>query len=185
MRLPLHIRGLILAFASSAFGVDATEHLQNVVLYSGSVAGTEVQVTASCRPFKRSNHKVTEATDVSTEANPDGWPTIDGMRVLGTNGGLPKEGDCLLPKFLHHVVKPNLGLATFEGRPDGNPSSAPKPGEHWNVYVGTLIAFSADAKAVFISLGLADASAGNTFSLFVTDKGVVTHGWPMRPGDSI
>ena len=157
------------------------EYPKDAVLYSGSVGGTEVKVTASCRPFDRSAHKTTPLINRGTEDRPD-WrsATVDGIDVVGTDETLPKDGTPQLStmtivfgtkrvqvpaKHLHHVFLPNLFPATFSS-------------DH---YVSTLIAFSADAKAVYISLGVGDGGGAGTYTLFVTDDGKIDSKPIQRP----
>lgn len=157
------------------------EYPKDAVLYSGSVGGTEVKVTASCRPFDQSAHKTTPLINRGTEDRPD-WrsATVDGIDVVGTDETLPKDGTPQLStmtivfgtkrvevpaKHLHHVFLPNLFPATFSR-------------DH---YVSTLIAFSADAKAVYISLGVGDGGGAGTHTLFVTDDGTTDSKPIQRP----
>ena len=167
-------------FIISAIGVItvttravAFEYPKDAVIYEGSVGTTPVKITASARPFDRTAHKVTELRNVGTAEKED-WrsATIDGVEVVGTDQTLPKDG---LPQLssltiwfgttkvdvskrhLHHVFLPHLGAATFK-----------------KSYAHTLIAFSADARAVFISLGVGDGGGSGTYDLRVTADGTVS-----------
>ena len=151
----------------------AFEYPRDAVIYEGSVGSTPVKITASARPFDRSAHKVTELRKVGTAEKED-WrsATVDGVDVVGTDQTLPKDG---LPQLssltiwfgttkvdvptrhLHHVFLPHLDAATFK-----------------ESYVHTLIAFSADARAVFISMGVGDGGGSGTYDLRVTADGTVS-----------
>lgn len=176
------------AFIINAIGVitiatraAAFDYPTDAVIFEGSVGSTPVKITASARPFDRTAHKVTELRNVGTAEKED-WrsATIDGVAVVGTDQTLPRDG---LPQLssltiwfgttkvdlpvrqLHHVFLPHLDAATFRGN-----------------YVHTLVAFSADAKAVFISLGVGDGGSSGTYDLRVTADGIVSTGPLHRPG---
>lgn len=158
----------------------AFDYPKDAVIYEGSVGTTPVKITASARPFDRTAHKVTDLRSVGTAEKED-WrsATIDGIEVVGTDQTLPRDG---LPQLasltiwfgttkvdlpvrhLHHVFLPHLDAATFRGN-----------------YVHTLVAFSADAKAVFISLGVGDGGGSGTYDLRVTADGAVSNEPLYRP----
>jgi hypothetical protein len=172
MRLRSLIIGATWAITIAARAV-AFDYPMHAVIYEGAVGTTKVKITASARPFDRTAHQVTELRNVGTAEKED-WrsATIDGVAVVGTDQTLPKNG---LPQLssltiwfgttkvdvparhLHHVFLPDLDPATFKGN-----------------YVHTLVAFSADAGAVFISLGVGDGGGSGTYDLRVTADGTVS-----------
>lgn len=165
----IHAIGVI-TMATRAVAFD---YPKDAVIYAGSVGSTPVKITASARPFDRTAHQVTDLRNVGTAEKED-WrsATVDGIEVLGTDQTLPRDG---LPQLsaltiwfgtikvdvpvrhLHHVFLPHLDAATFRGS-----------------HVHTLVAFSADAKAVFISLGVGDGGGSGTHDLRVTADGTVS-----------
>jgi hypothetical protein len=162
-----------IGFITVATRAVAFDYPKDAVIYGGSVGSTPVKITASARPFDRTAHTVTELRNVGAAEKED-WrsATIDGVAVVGTDQTLPKDG---LPQLssltvwfgttkvdvptrhLHHVFLPHLDPATFKGN-----------------YVHTLIAFSADARAVFISLGVGDGGGSGTYDLRVAADGTVS-----------
>lgn len=179
MRLPEFIASAILA-AVSATSCLAFDYAKDFVVYEGAVGSTKVKITASERPFSRAAHKTTDLHNAGSEEKPDWKPaTVDGRGVVGTDQTLPRDG---LPQLsaltvwfgdrkvsvpdehLHHIFLPHLDAATFR---DG--------------YIDTLVAFSPDGKALYLSLGVGDGGGTSTYDLQVRADGTVTTKPIQRP----
>jgi hypothetical protein len=163
------VTGLItLSVSAMAF-----DYPKDTVIYEGAVGTTKVKITGSARPFSRALHKTTELRNAGTEEKQD-WrsATVDGKEVVGTDQTLPKDG---LPQlssltvwfgeqrisvpaeFLHHVFLPRLDPATFA-----------------EAYISTIVAFSADGKALYLSLGVGDGGGAGTYDLRIRADGAVS-----------
>lgn len=158
----------------------AFDYPPKVILYEGAVAGREVRITASARPFSQAAHHTTELRNAGTEAQPDWRPaTVDGKPVVGTDQTLPADGVPQLSELvvwfgaqkvavpashLRHVFVPHLRPAIIEkGAAD------------------TLVAFSADGSTVLLSLGVGDGGGTGTYSLLITADGTVSTAPLQRP----
>lgn len=166
------------------------------VLYSGAVDGVEVKVVGSSRPFKRSDHRTTELVNAGTQTEPK-WrsATVDGAPVVGTDRTIPKDGVPQLaslsvwfgpkrvevpPRFLNHVFLPHLKPAVFSGHQVIARAASPRFIAQMGPLVSNLVTFSADGEAVFISLGVGTSGSAGSYDFFVTRKGEVTVGGPVR-----
>lgn len=174
-------------FSAYAFGfmhlmaqAMAFDYPKDAVLYEGSVGSTKVKVTASARPFSRAAHQTTELRVVDSGNGEKVYPaTVDGEVVYGTDLTVPEDGIPQLSaltvwfgdtkvdvpeRYLHHVFLPWLSPATFRGE-----------------FIDTLVAFSADGKAVYISLGIGDGGAAGTYSLIIRADSTITTAPIQRP----
>ncbi len=179
MRLRDFIISAIVA-TISATSCLAFDYAKDVLVYEGSVGATKVKVTASERPFSRAAHKTTDLRNAGSEEKPDWMPaTVDGKGVVGTDQTLPEDG---LPQLfaltvwfgdkkvsvpsehLNHIFLPHLDGTTFE---DG--------------YIDTLVAFSSDGKALYLSLGVGDGGGTSTYDMQIRADGTVTNKPIQRP----
>ncbi len=181
MNLPSKLVSALAALlALSTAQAAAFDYPEDVVLYEGAVAGTAVKVTASARPFSRAAHQTTELRNTGSEAQPNWRPaTVDGRPVIGYDQTLPADGVPQLSALtvwfglrkvsvpalhLHHVFLPHL-----------RPASIAKGHAH------TLVAFSADAGAVAVSLGVGDGGASGTYDLLIMADGTISTEPVRRP----
>jgi hypothetical protein len=168
--------GLVTLSASAL----AFDYPKDAVIYEGTVGTTKVKITGSARPFSRASHKTTELRNAGTEEKQD-WrsATVDGKQVVGTDQTLPADGvpqlSALIVWFgetrisvpddhLHHVFLPSLSAAKFS-----------------DDYVPTLVAFSADGQAVYISLKVGDGGGTGTYDLQIRADGTVSTKRIERP----
>ncbi|MCB1209554.1 MAG: hypothetical protein KDK97_09520 [Verrucomicrobiales bacterium] len=171
MRLRSFVIGTIGVVAIAVRAV-AFDYPKDAVIYDGAVGTTKVKITASAQPFSRAAHKTTELRNAGTKEKQD-WKsaTVDGKNVVGTDQTLPIDG---LPQlsaltvwfgeqrvsipveYLHHVFLPRLEPATFT-----------------DAYIDTLVAFSADGKALYLSLGVGDGGGAGTYDLRIRADGKV------------
>lgn len=144
-------------------------------LFSAEVGGKVISVYVTIRPFDPSRHKVTELiTDPSSDRFTAA--TIDGRAVVGTDSTAPGAGTPQLAgvhvlfgkkrvevpeSLLTHVFSPSLGLSTFDHR-----------------YADSMVAVSADGKAVLITLGVGDGGGASTYVLYVGEDGTCTNEVP-------
>jgi len=158
----------------------AFDYPQDAVIYEGAAGDTKVKITASVRPFSRASHTTTELQGAGSEKGRGAEPaTVDGKVVVGTDRTLPEDGVPQLSNltiwfgerkvsvptaYLYHVFVPNL-----------RPANIQKGHAH------TLVAFSADARAVWLSLGVGDGGGSSTYSLIVTVDGKVSLAPVQRP----
>ncbi|MGV3664104.1 MAG: hypothetical protein ACO1TE_28285 [Prosthecobacter sp.] len=169
------VGGLLLGAPAAAF-----DYPKDVVIYEGAVGGTKVKITASARPFSRASHKTTELRNAGTEEQQD-WKaaTVDGKEVVGMDQTLPNDGIPQLSaltvwfgdqqvsvpaEHLKHVFLPHL-----------------RPAEIRKGYAHTLVAFSADARAVILSLGVGDGGGSSTYDLQISADGMVSTSPVQRP----
>ncbi|GEP45924.1 hypothetical protein BGE01nite_52150 [Brevifollis gellanilyticus] len=159
----------------------AFDYAVDTVIFEGAAGTTKIKITASTRPFVRAAHKTTELRNAGTQGKQD-WrsATVDGKRVIGTDQTLPKDG---LPQLsalniwfgdakisvpaehLNHVFLPHMLPATIQ-----------------KGYAETLVAISADAKAIHLSLGVGDGGGSGTYDLLIESDGTVSASPVRRPG---
>jgi hypothetical protein len=179
MRLRTFIIGAIGVVAIAVRAI-AFDYPKEALIYEGAVGTTKVKVTASAQPFSRAAHRTTELRNAGTEEKQD-WrsATVDGKKAVGTDETLPKDGFPQLSaltvwfgeqrvavpvEYLHHVFLPRLKPAAFR---DG--------------YIGTLVAFSADGKALYLSLGVGDGGGAGAYDLLIRSDGSVFNTPIQRP----
>ena len=156
------------------------DYPKDSVIYEGAAGETKVKITASTRPFTRADHRTTELRNVGSEEKQN-WrsATVDGKQVVGTDQTLPEDG---LPQlsaltvwfgdtkvtvpaeYLNHVFLPHTRPAAIQ-----------------NGFAHTLVAFSADAKAVLLSLGVGDGGCSATYDLLILADGTVSTSTVQRP----
>jgi len=158
----------------------AFDYPKDAVLYEGSVGSMKVKVTASARPFSRAAHQTTDLRVVGSGDEEKVFPaTVDGESVYGTTATLPEDGVPQLSaltvwfgetkvdvpqRYLDHVFLPWLKPASFSSQ-----------------VIDTLVAFSADGKAVYISLGVGDGGGASAYDLVVCADGMIRTAPIQRP----
>lgn len=166
---------LLLAVPTMAF-----DYPKDSVIYEGAAGATKVKITASTRPFAREDHRTTELRNAGSGEKHDWRPaTVDGKPVIGTDQTLPVDGipqlsaltvwfgdtEVAVPaEYLNHVFLPHM-----------HPASIQKGFAH------TLVAFSADAKAVLLSLGVGDGGGSGSYDLLIFADGTVSTSKVQRP----
>ena len=167
----------LVTLSTSAMSFD---YPKNTLIYEGAVGTTKVKITGSARPFARKAHKTTELRNVGTDGKEESKSaTVDGRRVVGTDMTLPEDGLPQLSnltvwfgdikvsvpdKHLHHVFLPWLQPATFTSET-----------------IDTLVAFSADGKAVYLSLAVGDGGGAGTYGWIIRSDGTVSSAPIQRP----
>jgi len=181
---PMPYRTIIAALLMAplcASGQQEWKIQTDVVIYEAIVAGTTIKVVVSEQAFDPSKHKTTELENRGTKENPNWFgATVDGRPAIGTDQTLPPKGLPQLAQIAVHfgerkvVVPASLTSNVFLPH-------LHEPGVFTLNDADSIVSVSADAKCVFIDLGVGDGGGTANAFFAVSADGKSTTEPPRRP----
>ncbi|HEY1121248.1 MAG TPA: hypothetical protein VGE67_06590 [Haloferula sp.] len=171
----MKLHGLLMLLGVSCSLAEGEKKYQirkDVVIHESVVAGTEVKVVVSDRPFDPAKHRLSDKSNFGTKENPHWVPTVDLRPVVGnsveTEGRIPPAGSPQLSQITVHFgdvvveVPQQLLSNVFFAR-------LQPPGSFSLEYADSIVSVSSDAKCVLISLGVGEGG-GQAEAFFAVGK---------------